>query len=227
MLRHRDEKKESSAGRNILFQPALLFFFSQKQSGEGGKKMNGTIDISETTLRTDRLILRPWRTSDLDDFYVYAKVDGVGQMAGWSPHQSKEESTRILELFIREKKTFALEYQGKVIGSLGIETYNEEQYPELEKLKGREIGYVLSADYWGRGMMTEAVQAVIPYLFETVELDFLLAGHFVQNTRSARVIEKCGFRYLKTTEYHTQYGTTETSRQYILYPERRKPHAGA
>lgn len=189
--------------------------------------MNGTIDISETTLRTDRLILRPWRTSDLDDFYEYAKVDGVGQMAGWSPHQSKEESARILELFIREKKTFALEYQGKVIGSLGIETYNEEQYPEFEKLKGREIGYVLSADYWGRGLMTEAVRAVIPYLFETVELDFLLVGHFVQNTRSARVIEKCGFRYLKTTEYHTQYGTTETSRQYILYPERRKSHAGA
>lgn len=188
--------------------------------------MNGTIDISETTLRTDRLILRPWSKSDLDDFYEYAKVDGVGQMAGWNPHRSPEESAGILELFIRQKKTFALEYQGKVIGSLGIEEYREENYPELKELKGRKIGYVLSRDYWGRGLMPEAVRAVITYLFETVGLDFILVGHFAQNSRSRRVIEKCGFRYMKTTDYKTQYGTTETSVQYILYrPERRKQHA--
>ena len=188
--------------------------------------MNGTIDISETTLRTDRLILRPWSKSDLDDFYEYAKVDGVGQMAGWSPHRSPDESARILELFIQEKKTFALEYQGKVIGSLGIEEYREENYPELKELRGREIGYVLSRDYWGRGLMPEAVRAVITYLFETVGLDFILVGHFVQNSRSRRVIEKCGFRPMKTTDYKTQYGTTETSVQYILYrPERRKQYA--
>ena len=51
--------------------------------------MNATIDISNTVLKTERLILRPWRQEDLDDFYEYAKVDGVGQMAGWLPHESK------------------------------------------------------------------------------------------------------------------------------------------
>ncbi len=66
--------------------------------------MNAEIDISKTELKTRRLTLRPWRESDLDDFYEYASVDGVGEMAGWCHHTSKEESKEILDMFIREKK---------------------------------------------------------------------------------------------------------------------------
>ena len=93
--------------------------------------MNKNIDISTVTLKTPRLTLRPWMESDLEDFYEYARVDGVGQMAGWVPHNSIEESRNVLNSFIRGKKTFALDYAGKVIGSLGIEAYNEEHYPEF------------------------------------------------------------------------------------------------
>ena len=109
--------------------------------------MNKPIDISTVVLKTQRLTLRPWQETDLNDFYEYARVDGVGQMAGWLPHQDIEKSKIILASFIAGKKTFALEYQGKVIGSLGVETYKEEQYPELTELQGREIGYVLSKAY--------------------------------------------------------------------------------
>lgn len=179
--------------------------------------MNKPIDISRVALKTKRLTLRPWRLSDLQDFYEYASVDGVGQMAGWNPHQNIEESKKILEMFIRDKKTLALEYQGKVIGSIGIEEYEEENYPELDSLQGREIGYVLSKAYWGNGLMPEAVRAVVSYLFDTVELDFILVGHFEWNMQSRRVIEKCGFEKVKTTKYKTQYDTIETSEQYILY----------
>lgn len=76
--------------------------------------MNKQINISGVVLKTKRLTLRPWRLSDLQDFYEYASVDGVGQMAGWNPHQNIEESKKILEMFIRDKKTLALEYQGKL-----------------------------------------------------------------------------------------------------------------
>ena len=179
--------------------------------------MNKTIDLSDVRLTTKRLTLRAWQDSDLNDFYEYARVDGVGQMAGWNPHKSIEESRKILSHFIQNKKTFAIEYRGKVIGSLGVEEYNEENYPELDALKGREIGYVLSKDYWGQGLMPEAVQAVIDYLFSSQELDFILVGHFVQNKRSARVIEKCGFKYIKTVPYETRYDTVERSKEYILY----------
>ncbi len=121
--------------------------------------MNAPIDISTVALKTQRLTLRPWRVTDLQDFYAYASVDGVGQMAGWSPHKNLEESRRILDDFIARKNGFALEYQGRVIGSLGIEEYNEAYFPELSHMSGREIGYVLSKEYWGQGLMPEAVKA--------------------------------------------------------------------
>lgn len=68
--------------------------------------MNTEIDISYMTLQTKRLTLRPWKQTDLDDFYAYASVDGVGQMAGWKPHDNKEESQTILNMFLEEKKTW-------------------------------------------------------------------------------------------------------------------------
>ena len=129
----------------------------------------------------------------------------------------------ILGSFIKHKKTFALEYKGKVIGSLGIEEYSEENYPELDSLQGREIGYVLSKAYWGQGLMPEAVTAVIDWLFNEIQLDFIIVGHFDRNAQSRRVIEKCGFEYIKTTKFETRYETVETSIEYILYhPERRE-----
>ena len=179
--------------------------------------MNVPMDISTVTLKTDRLLLRPWRETDLQDLYRYASVDGVGQMAGWTPHRDLEESGRILRMFIAGKKTFALEYQGRVIGSLGLEAYGEAYYPELAQMSGCELGFVLSKDYWGQGLMPEAVKAVIRYLFETKMLDFLLVGHFSWNRQSARVIAKCGFRYIRSCPYETKYGTVEIAEESILY----------
>ena len=181
--------------------------------------MNAQIDISNTVLKTERLILRNWRQEDLDDFYEYARVDGVGQMAGWLPHESRETTQMVLDSFITHKKTFALELDGKVIGSFGIENYKEEEFPELDALPGRSIGYVLSKDYWGQGLMPEAVKAVQKYLFEDASFDFLVVSHYVWNGQSRRVIQKSGFKYLKTIQLHTRYDTTEDALVYILKKE--------
>ena len=180
--------------------------------------MNAPVDITNIRIETPRLILRPWRQSDLDDFYEYAGVDGVGQMAGWQPHESIQKSQMILDLFIREKKTFALELRenGKVIGSLGLEP-REESHEIPEALMGREIGYVLSKDYWGRGLMPEAVKAVIGYCFTVLGFDYLTCGHFMRNGQSRRVIEKCGFSYLRDIDFETRMGTVEPTRLYVLY----------
>lgn len=181
--------------------------------------MNASIDIGQTVLRTPRLTLRPWRQSDLDDFYEYARVDGVGQMAGWLPHESKETTQMILDSFVNGKKTFALERNGKVIGSLGIEFYKEDLFPELENLRGRSIGYVLSKDYWGQGLMAEAVKAVQGYLFADAAFDFILVSHYAFNRQSRRVIEKCGFQYIKNIQLKTRYETIEDTLVYILRKE--------
>jgi ribosomal-protein-alanine N-acetyltransferase len=181
--------------------------------------MNTEIDISNITLQTERMTLRPWHETDLDDLYAYASVDGVGQMAGWKPHENKEESQQILNSFIEHKRIFALEYQGKAIGSLGIEKYNEEKFPEFADRKCREIGYVLSKDYWGQGLMPEAVKEVIRYLFEDVELDVILCGHFLWNHQSGRVQEKCGFRHYANGQFETKLGTIEADEVNILTRE--------
>ena len=181
--------------------------------------MNQEIDISNVVLRTERLLIRPWSQSDLDDLYEYASVDGVGQMAGWKPHESKAESQMILDMFIRDKKTFALEYQGKVIGSIGIEKYNEARYPEFEKKKCREIGYVLSKAYWGRGLMPEAVKEVICFLFDKAGLDVIFCGHYLSNEQSKRVHEKCGFRHYAFDTRETVINTVEDHEETILTKE--------
>lgn len=159
--------------------------------------MNAEFLIQGKTIETERLTLRPFRPGDLDDFFAYASVPGVGEMAGWPHHKTRDDSLNILNLFIREDKTFAvcIKETGKVIGSLGVEKYGrEEDLTEFFPYRGREIGYVLAKDYWGQGLMPEAVHAVIRYLFEEKDLDFLTCGYFDFNAQSKRVQEKCGFR---------------------------------
>ena len=179
--------------------------------------MNAQFDITNLKIQTPRLILRPWEYKDLDDFYEYASVDGVGQPAGWLPHESKEVSKEILDKFIQNKKVFAIEYNKKVIGSLGVEYYREDDFPELSSLKGRELGYVLSKEHWGKGLMPEAVNAVIKHLFEKEGLDFIIISYFENNRQSARVTEKCGLKFIKNTVHETRYGTSEPTVCTIIY----------
>lgn len=180
--------------------------------------MNAPVDVTRIRIETERLILRSWKETDLDDFYEYAREEGVGEMAGWSHHKSCEESARILDLFIREKKTFALELKenGKVIGSLGLEP-RDEAAGLPEHLSGREIGYVLGKAYWGRGLMPEAVRAVIDYCFGALNFDYLTCGHFDRNHRSRAVVEKCGFRYWKPVVFPTARDVDEPGKLYVLY----------
>ena len=147
------------------------------------------------TLETERLVLRNWKEKDLDDFYEYAKVPGVGEMAGWPHHESKEVTKSILKDFIEKDEVYALvlKENNKVIGSLGI--HNRKMDESYIGNIQREIGYVLSKDYWGRGIMSEAVKAAIKYAFEELNVDVLWCGHFVSNNQSRRVIEKCGFKF--------------------------------
>lgn len=171
--------------------------------------MNAQFDISGIVIETPRLLLREFCDSDLSDLFEYASNPDVGPRAGWNPHPNKEESLRILHRFITGKKTFAIVYKenNKVIGSLGVEFYDlEDKLTEFNSYNGRSIGYVLSKDYWGQGLMPEAVKAVIDYLFNQLNYDFLLSGHFDFNDRSRRVQEKCGFIPYRKIVFDTSMG---------------------
>lgn len=179
--------------------------------------MIAPVDITSVVLETERLILRPWQQADLRDFYEYASVPGVGERAGWPHHETMEDSQRILNSFIAHKKTFALVYKenNKVIGSLGLEDRDDDDYAHLS---GREIGYVLSKDYWGRGLMVEAVKAVMAYCFRQLNYDILTCSHFAGNYQSKRVIEKAGFQFLKEIEFETRMHTMEHTCLYVAFP---------
>lgn len=176
--------------------------------------MNAIFNIKGKIIETNRLILRPFKQTDLSDLYEYASVDGVGEMAGWSHHKNKEESQKILNMFIDEDKVFAicLKENEKVIGSIGVEKYGmEEKLTEFDGYKGREIGYVLSRAYWGKGIATEATKAIIDFLFYECELDFLICGYYNFNFRSKRVQEKCGFKAYRKLTIKTSMNTEEQS----------------
>lgn len=178
--------------------------------------MIAEIDITNVTLHTPRLTLRPWRQEDLEDLYAYASDPEVGPMAGWQPHESLEKSKMILDRFVGDGRTFALEYRGRVVGSLGIEGYDEARYPEFSELRVRELGFVLAKDCWGLGLMPEAANAVIRWLFEEMDLDLILCGHFLWNRQSLRVQEKCGFRHYDSGVFHTKTGKAEDHELRIL-----------
>lgn len=168
------------------------------------------IDISNIILKTDRLILRIFNYNDLYDLYEYASIDGVGEMAGWKHHKSIEESNEILKLFIKNKHTFAIIYQDKVIGSIGIDNYKENN-------NYKQLGFVLSKKYWGLGLMPEALKSIINYLFSETNLDRIYCSHFKTNIQSAKVQNKLGFKFNKEYIIKTKMETYENSIENVIY----------
>ena len=142
------------------------------------------------TIETERLILRAWRIEDADDFYEYAKHPEVGLNGGWPPHTSREISQEVIRFFIKEDDIWAivLKENNKVIGSLGL--HFDSKRPGIQV---KELGFVVSADYWGQGIATEAAKRAIAYAFDDLNLDLLSTYHKSFNARARRVIEKCGF----------------------------------
>ena len=180
--------------------------------------MNAQINISNVILETDRLILRAWEITDLDDFFEYASVEGVGEKAGWEHHKSKDKSLEILKMFIEEKKVFAivLKENQKVIGSIGIEELSEELDKDLDNLVGRELGYVLNKDYWNKGIMKEAISKVVDYCFNTLKLNFLMASYFNHNIASKKVLENLNFKFYKDIIIETRYNNIKEKSTLML-----------
>lgn len=150
-------------------------------------------------LETERLILRPWKESDAEDLYAYAKDPDIGPRAGWQPHASLEESRMVAKRFTSNSGglIWAMELRetGHVIGSVGL---HKHSYPGIRG--DLMLGYSLSKDYWGRGLTPEASLAVIRYAFGELKLRALVVSHFDGNLQSMRVIEKLGFTFVKRLE---------------------------
>ena len=146
-----------------------------------------------TIIETPRLLLRPFSEADAEELYAYAKDPRVGPAAGWPPHTSVEQSLAIIRTVFSAPNVFAVtdRAEGRVIGSAGFVGRHREELPHPDD----ELGYALGADFWGRGLMTEAAEALIRWGFENMRLNTIWCSHYQGNERSRRVIEKCGFLY--------------------------------
>ena len=165
------------------------------------------------TLVTDRLILRGFLSTDAPDMFAYAKLPTVGPNAGWTPHKSVDDSLEIIRQFQAKDDVWAivLKDENKVIGSVGM-----HDFISLEGELSKELGYVLSTFYEGRGLMTEACKAVIAHVFHDTGIQTIWAAHFLENHKSARVLGRLGFGAVRIAEYVTRTEEKKIAKYYNI-----------
>lgn len=142
---------------------------------------------------TPRLILRPWEDTDAEELYRHAQDPLVGPAAGWPPHTSVENSLDIIRNVLSAEGTFAvvLKSTGRAAGSVGIMRGSAGTANKQED--EAEIGYWIGREYWGQGLIPEAVRELLRVCFEELKLSSVWCGYYEGNEKSRRVQEKCGF----------------------------------
>lgn len=160
--------------------------------------------MAQEQMETERLILRPWTEYDAPALYKYAQDPAIGPIAGWPPHTSVENSREIIRNILSAPETYAviLKETNEPIGSVGIMFGDGVHSADMEE-GDAEIGYWLGVPYWGQGLIPEAVNRLLSRCFEELDIKRVWCGHYDGNTKSRRVMEKCGFKY-----HHTEEGKT-------------------
>lgn len=153
-------------------------------------------------IETERLILRRWKTDDAEALYKYASDPRVSELALWPCHDSVRMSREVIEtIFAPDPYTFAmvLKATDEPIGCIGLVPEGCEHYQT--GASEREAGYWIGYPYWGFGLTTEALGALINHCRDTLGLKSLMITTDCRNIASGRVAEKCGFRFVGRYEH--------------------------
>jgi ribosomal-protein-alanine N-acetyltransferase len=175
------------------------------------------------SLTTARLLLRPFAMRDAPDVQRLCNVREIALNTLLIPHPypdgaAEEWIGAYPEKFEKgEALTFAITLrEGNVLaGAIGMRIQREND--------SAEIGYWIGVPFWGRGIATEAVQAVIDYGFDKLALNRIYAEHFTRNPASGRVLQKAGMRHEGTLrQVHKKWGEYVDAEMYaILRSDRR------
>jgi ribosomal-protein-alanine N-acetyltransferase len=158
-------------------------------------------------IETERLILRGPKPEDLQRVYEIHPDAEVMRYYGVLPYDSVEKAKKHLNwlcsLFREDKglrPVITLKDEDVYIGDIGF-------YDFESKHSRAEVGYILGKDYWGKGIMTEALGAVLSYGFSEMNLNRVQALIDPRNIASKTVVEKQGFSYEGTfRKYEYEYG---------------------
>ena len=144
-------------------------------------------------IETKRLILRQVTTEDATDMFDYLSDQDVVKPMGLDPFQTVKDVwdeirwyTSIYEEGTGIRWGITLKDSGKVIGSCGF-------LNRLTKHYRAEVGYEISKDYWGQGIASEALEAVVKYGYHHLQLERIEALIEPENVPSQRLVEKQGF----------------------------------
>jgi [ribosomal protein S5]-alanine N-acetyltransferase len=145
------------------------------------------------TLQSERLLLRKMDEYDAEALYAYFSQDIVTQYFGMDTLKELEDAHKLLDNFqqtFEQKRGYRwgiiLKETNTLIGTFGIHSL-------IATHKRAEIGYDLNPDYWHKGYATEALETVLEFGFNELELHRIGAIIFPENTASKNLVLKRGF----------------------------------
>lgn len=146
--------------------------------------------VGTNTIETERLILRRFKLSDNEDMFKWASNPEVVRYLSYEPHKTIKDTNAVLRNWVRsyrKKNTYnwAIEFEGVVIGNISVVLQDDECF-------SCHLGWQIDEPYWNKGITTEAAQAVIDYLFDTVHYDRITSGCDTRNIGSSKVMQKIG-----------------------------------
>ena len=178
------------------------------------------------TIETRRLILRRAIYADAEPmFRNWASDPEVTKFLTWPTHSSIAVSEMVIGSWLQEyeKENYyqwmiELKEIGQPIGSISVVRQND-------RVEEAEIGYCIGRHWWHQGIMTEALAAVIEYLFTEVGLNRVAARHDPNNPHSGGVMRKCGMKYEGTNRAcdRNNQGICDAAQYAILRSEWQKP----
>ncbi len=152
-------------------------------------------DLGTETIETKRLTLRKFQANDAADmYYHYCSDPEVTRFMTWPAHRNLEITNRVLSSWLDQydEKTYMWAIVSKdiheVIGTISVTQMDT-------KAKSCEIAYAIGQNYWNQGYTTEALKAVMAFLFEQVGVNRIWACHDTRNPASGAVMKKCGMVY--------------------------------
>jgi [ribosomal protein S5]-alanine N-acetyltransferase len=147
------------------------------------------------TLETPRLVLRPFRDTDLSQVLRYRTDERVWRYIGGQPETEAEVRGFLQRVHDYSERAPQVQYRlavvlrdgDEVIGGCGLDISNAD-------LKEAEVGYHLRPDHWGKGIGTEVTKALLGFGFRDLGMHRIFADCSAENPASARVMEKAGMR---------------------------------
>ncbi len=157
-------------------------------------------------LTTPQLTLRPFALTDAEDMYAnWASDPDVTKYLTWPPHTSIDVSKWVLADWVSHYSepdyySWAIVFEGHAIGSIAVVNHDD-------RIGKAEVGYCIGQRWWRRGLMTEALHAVISFLFDNVGYNRIECRHDPCNPGSGGVMRKCGMKYeatLRQSDWNNQ-----------------------